>query len=72
MAIWNDFPYTDFHAQNMDWILGLLLQLKALIDNGFGSIVNEWIDENYNTLFFNASYNKDTETITFARSEKHE
>ena len=72
MSIWYDFPYTDFHAQNMDWVLELLLKLKTIVDSGFGTIVNDWIDENYNTLFFNASYNPETETITFARSESNE
>lgn len=69
MSIWYDFPYTNFHDQNMDFLLKLAVELKKAIDNGFADIVNQWIDENYNTLFFNASYDPKTETITFARNE---
>lgn len=69
MSIWHDFPYTNFHDQNMDFLLKLAVELKKAIDNGFADIVNQWIDENYNTLFFNASYDPETETITFARNE---
>lgn len=69
MGIWYDFPYTNFHDQNMDFLLKLAVELKKAIDNGFADIVNQWIDENYNTLFFNASYDSETETITFARNE---
>lgn len=69
MSIWYDFPYTNFHDQNMDFLLKLALELQKSIDNGFADIVNQWIDENYNTLFFNASYNPETETITFSRNE---
>lgn len=69
MGIWFDFPYTNFHDQNMDFLLKLAVELKKAIDSGFADIVNQWINENYNTLFFNASYDPETETITFARNE---
>lgn len=69
MSIWYDFPYTNFHDQNMDFLLKLAVELKHAIDTGFANEINEWIDENYNTLFFNATYNPDTETITFSRNE---
>lgn len=69
MGIWFDFPYTNFHDQNMDFLLKLAVELKKAIDSGFADIVNQWIDNNYNTLFFNASYDPETETITFARNE---
>lgn len=66
MGVWNDFPYTDFHNQNIDWLLNLAVGLKKQLDNGFADAINQWITDNYNTLFFNAMYNPETETITFA------
>lgn len=68
MGVWNDFPYTDFHAQNLDFLLNLASRLDAALADGLTTIINAWVDANYNTLFFNASYEPDTETITFARN----
>lgn len=70
MPIWSDFPYTDFHSQNIDFILKLAQKLNSQIDAGFGDVVNQWIEKHYNELFFNATYNPETETITFSKTEK--
>lgn len=69
MGIWNDFPYTNFHAQNMDFLLNLASKLNAALADGLTDIITAWVNANYNSLFFNASYNPETETITFARNE---
>lgn len=68
MGVWNDFPYTNFHAQNLDFLLNLASRLDKALADGLTTIINSWIDKNYNTLFFNASYDPSTETITFARN----
>lgn len=36
-------------------------------DNVLDGAITEWIEKNYNQLFFNAAYNEDTETIIFAK-----
>ena len=69
MGIWTDFPYTNFHSQNMDFLLRLAAKLNDELDNGLTNLINAWIAANYNTLFFNASYNAETETIIFSRDE---
>ena len=69
MGIWTDFPYTNFHSQNMDFLLKLAARLNDELDNGLTNIINAWIAKNYNTLFFNATYNAETETISFSRNE---
>ncbi len=45
MAIWNDFPYTNFHEQNQDWMLRLIKQLAddfAKVNGGFEAIEKEF------------------------------
>lgn len=33
MAIFNDFPYSDLHNENLDWIIEQLIKLNAFIEN---------------------------------------
>ena len=68
MGIWNDFPYTDFHAQNLDFLLNLASRLDAALNDGLTTIINAWVDANYNTLYHNARYEPGTETITIERN----
>lgn len=39
----NDYPYTDFHELNLDWILKIVKANKDNIENLY-NIFNEWAD----------------------------
>lgn len=67
MGVFEQFPYTNMQNANLDWILRLADKLEKAIDDDFSSYIATWIGEHYNELFFNAVYNPDTETITFAK-----
>ena len=67
MGVFEQFPYTNMQNANMDWILRIIQRLEKEMDSNFNSYISEWIDEHYDELFFNASYNPDTETIIFAK-----
>lgn len=51
------FPYTNFQNLNLDWILKTMKELPTY--------VQEQIDIALNNNFASASYNQETETITF-------
>lgn len=67
MGIFEQFPYTNMQNANLDWVLNEIRKIENAINNDFSSYIEEWVDENYNRLFFNASYNGETETIAFAK-----
>lgn len=56
----NKYPYTNFHALNLDWILE---QIKDL-DARFDTEVVERIREIVSTLIIQDTYDADTETLT--------
>lgn len=43
MAIFNSYPYLDFHELNLDWILKILKEMDAQIDNLHDQILAEAI-----------------------------
>ena len=67
MGIFEQFPYTNMQNANLDWVLNVVRQVEAAMGDGFDKYISAWIDQNYNKLFFNASYDADTETIIFAK-----
>ena len=70
MGVFEQFPYTNMQNANLDWILQVVKKLDTALQDEFAGYIQEWIDEHYNELFFNASYNADTETIVFAKGVK--
>lgn len=57
--IWNEYPYTDFHDMNLDWIIKTVKDLKNIIDNNLDDMIREQLDK----LFIDAMYDEDTETL---------
>lgn len=44
MAIFNNYPYTDFHEMNLDWVLKILKEMDARIDELKDEILREAIE----------------------------
>ena len=42
--IFNSYPYTDFHEMNLDWVLKILKEMDAQIDNLHDQILAEAIE----------------------------
>ena len=70
MGVFENLPYTNYQDLNIGWVLNVLKKMENAMDTQFQDAINKWIDENYNSLFFNAVYDPETETITFTRGEK--
>lgn len=62
--IWNEYPYTDFHDMNLDWIIKTVKDLKNIIDNNLDDMIREQLDK----LFIDAMYDEDTETLILTLS----
>ena len=70
MGVFEQFPYTNMQNANLDWVLQVVKKLDTALQDEFAGYIQAWIDEHYNELFFNASYNAETETIVFAKGVK--
>lgn len=63
----NQFPYTNFHELNQDWIVKTVQNLENAVNNLSVEGIKEYIDQYFNQLMINATYDADTETITLQR-----
>lgn len=70
----NQYPYTNYHDLNQDWILKQMQDNTARIDEVNDKInslsyegIKQYIDEYFNQLMINATYDADKETITLQR-----
>lgn len=66
----NNWPYTDFHEFNLDWVIKTVKDLSKevvglsdIINNKLDGMVNNYISENLDRLLLNASYDEDFRTI---------
>lgn len=52
MAIWEQFPFTNFHEQNLDWVLNSVKNLDERVDTleNSGAVNKDYVDEQDATL----------------------
>lgn len=58
------------YLEKLQEVVNAINTLSAAVNDGLQDEINKWIDDNYNALFFNATYDPETETIIFAKGEK--
>ena len=62
----NQYPYTDFHELNLDWVINEVQTLQTKVDNIMSDKVVEEIEKYFNTLMPKVVYNESTTTITLS------
>lgn len=65
MGVFEQFPYTNFHDLNLDWIVSKIKEFESTMD----AIVAEKAEEYFNNIFIDAVYDADTQTIRLAIEE---
>lgn len=60
MGVFEQFPYTNTHDLNLDWILKKVKELDSKIDDNLIAYIREQLDG----LFLESMYNASTETLT--------
>lgn len=65
MAMWNQFPYTNFHEQYDDWLLRTVKKLEEDVSDITGERLTETVKKVIGELGFSVLYEASTETISF-------
>lgn len=63
-----DWPYTDLHSLNLDWILSLCKQIKTILDDP-SAYFEKYIEENVEKFLPTAMYIEETKTIRLKAGE---
>lgn len=66
--LFEQFPYTNFHEINLDWILKKVKDMETEFED-YKASVNEIIKDNLSQLVFSAMYDKNTRTICLNASD---
>ena len=64
MPVFENFPYTNFHELNLDWLLNKVKELEEKIGEDLNEEIIQYIDEHLSQFVLEASYDAATETIT--------
>ena len=59
MGVFNNFPYTNIHELNLDWIIKKVKELDSKVNEDLESVIREYV----NTLYLNVSYVEDEQKI---------
>jgi len=70
MAVFEQFPYTNFHELNLDWIikqmkdvLGSVEELSAKLDSELEQTILEYLNEHLDEIMLTATYIESTRTL---------
>lgn len=65
MPMWDQFPYTNFHEQNDDWLLRTVKKLELDVSDITGERLTETVKKVLAEMGFSVLYDGETETISF-------
>ena len=60
----NQYPYTDFHELNLDWVINEVQSLKTTVDTIMSDQITSMIDKYFNQIMPDVIYTESTRTIT--------
>lgn len=66
----SQWPYSDMHQLNLDWILAELKKFNDWVEGSATEDIKNFINNQFNNIMINASYNAETETLTLFMDKK--
>lgn len=64
MAVLENFPYTNFHEMNLDWIIAKVKELDSEFNETLEENIIQYIDDHMSQFLLTAMYDAGTKTIT--------
>ena len=59
MGVFNNFPYTNIHELNLDWLIKKVKELDSKVNDDLETIIREYV----NTMYLNVTYNEEEKKI---------
>ena len=66
----SQWPYSNMHQLNLDWILTELKKFNEWVEGSASEDIKNFINDQFNNIMINASYNAETETLTLFMDKK--
>lgn len=63
MGFFNEYPYTNLHEANLDFIISKVSELNDKVDNIIEQKIDEYVQDMFNKIMIDSTYNEETETI---------
>lgn len=67
MGFFNEYPYTNLHEVNLDYVIKKIQEFENITNNILDNKIDSYIDEMFNKIMIDAIYVKDTETIVLKK-----
>lgn len=61
----NNWPYSDLHELNLDWIISKVKELDTKVNEDLDTYINDYIQAHLSDFTVSANYDEDTETIVY-------
>lgn len=72
--MFNNYPYTDFHELNLDWIIkevqeagNIVREIKSKVNEIVEDETKKAVEDYFNSVMIDAIYDESTETITLLK-----
>ena len=63
MGFFNEYPYTNLHEVNLDYIMSKVSELNNRVDNIIEQKIDEYVKDMFNEIMIDSTYNEEKETI---------
>ena len=63
MGFFNEYPYTNLHEANLDFIIKKVTELDNKVNKILEQKIDEYIEKMFNKIMIDATYDEETETI---------
>ena len=64
MPVFENFPYTNFHDLNLDWIINKVKALDYKVNEELETEIMNYVNDHLSQFLIAAMYDAGTETIT--------
>lgn len=64
MALFDNFPYANFHEMNLDWIIAKVKELDSEFNETLEDSIVQYINEHLADIILAATFDAATHTIT--------
>lgn len=69
MGFFNEYPYTNLHEVNLDYVLKKMQELENIVNNILEKKIDSYINEMFDKIMIDAIYIDNEETIILKKGD---